>query len=91
MNGREAKRVATAMLARFARGRADTARVDLGAGHHLFAPEAITAADTERVSRAFDELAEELERRVSGERKPPKFPVIDPDQLSWVDVPEVVL
>lgn len=90
MNGREAKRIATAMLARFARARAETARLDLSSGHHLFAPEAVTPADTERVSRAFDELAEELERRVSGERKPVKFPAIDPDQLSWVDIPEVV-
>lgn len=88
MNGRAAKRVAVSMLARFARGRAETARSDLPAGFHAFAPEAITNEDTERVARAFDELAEELERRVSGERKPPKYPVIDPDQLSWVDIEE---
>lgn len=88
MNGRAAKRIAVSMLARFARERAEVSRQDLAAGYNTFAPEAIGGGDTERVARAFDELAEELERRVSGERKPPKYPVIDPDQLSWVDIEE---
>lgn len=90
MNAREAKHVAAGMLARFARDRAETGRKDLAAGFYTYAPEVVTAEDTGRVARAFDEFAEELERRVSGERKPPRFPVIDPDQLSWVDIPEKV-
>lgn len=85
-----AKRVATGMLARFARDRADVGRSGLPDGYHAFAPEAVTASDTERVAHAFDELAEELERRVSGERRPSRFPAIDPDQLSWVDIQEAL-
>jgi hypothetical protein len=88
VNGREAKRLATGMLARFARDRAETGRSHLASGFFAFAPEVIDPDDTERVASAFDTLAEELERRVTGERKTPRFPAIDPDQLSWVDIPE---
>lgn len=88
MNGREAKRVATGMVARFARGRAEDGRRDAGDGFFLFAPEAVTASDTERVCRAFDQLAEELERRITGERRS-VAQVIDPAQLSWLDLEAV--
>lgn len=88
MTGREAKRIATSMLARFARGRAEDGRREVAEGFHLFAPEAITPADTERVCRAFAELAEELERRVTGERKTSTF-AVDPSQLSWLDLEAV--
>jgi hypothetical protein len=43
------------------------------------------AAEDPRTERAFTELAEELERRVTGERKPVPAPRLDPDQLSLED------
>lgn len=88
MNGREAKRVATSMLARYARGRVEDGRQGVAEGFFIFAPEVITPADTERVCRAFAELAEELERRITGVRKP-TAPPIDPAQLSWLDLEAV--
>lgn len=89
VNSREAKRIATTMLARFAHGRAEDGRQALSEGFYPFAPEVIDAADTERVCRAFAELAEELERRLTGARRP-TAPPIDPAQLSWLDLEAVV-
>lgn len=88
MIARDAKRVATSMLARYARGRAEDGRRGVQEGFFIFAPEVITPADTERVCRAFAELAEELERRVTGVRKQ-TAPPIDPSQLSWLDLEAV--
>jgi hypothetical protein len=85
VNARQAKRVAASMLARYARGRADDGRHYLTEGFHVFAPDAVDPGDTERVASAFDELAAELERRLSGERKP-RPPAIDLNQLSWLDI-----
>jgi len=88
MIARDAKRVAVNMLARYARGRAEDGRQGVLEGFFIFAPEVITPADTERVCRAFAELAEELERRVTGVRKH-TAPPIDPAQLSWMDLEAV--
>ena len=85
MTAREAKRFATALIARYARGRAEDGQRDFAAGFHLFSPNAVTKADTDRVCHALVELADELDRRVSGERKP-TTPPIDPAQLSWLDL-----
>lgn len=84
MNKREARRVALEMAARWAADRASRARQDLPEGFHLFAPEAITGEDTERVAEALEALADQLHRRSIGERKPASGPIIAPGQLSWL-------
>lgn len=76
MNRREAKRAALGMLARYARERS------------VVDESADTVADACRVRRAFVELAEELERRADGVRKP-VVPLVDPNQLSCLDIDAV--
>lgn len=83
MNKREAKRATTTMVARFARERAEAGRRE----PLPFAPEVTSLDDTRRLADAFEALAEEMERRVTGERRPNRT-IVDPGQLSWLD-PEV--
>lgn len=86
MNQREAKRAATDLIAGIASGRADQYRQRAEAIRAGSVVTALTAADTERLARACDELAEELARRVSRERRPSSAPV-DPNQMSILEVP----
>lgn len=76
VNQRQAKREATATLSRIANENAARIRAVRGSAN--------SPADINRLADAFAELAAELERRVTGQRKATTR-AIDPAQLSLIE------